>query len=359
MHRLRVAGRRAQFANQPGWKRVVAKTAMTLLWPLGAATTALDARRYYGGTSVRMLDAWWLALRNNVPPLEYYLHRLWEPARRARLDDYLYWSENAASLLALNRAAGLQPGPSPVEDKHLFSTFCAGMDLPTPVVWGIWRMGQQDEGDTLPEQDLWLKPLQSKGAIGAECWCWRDGTFWREGRELTSPQMVEHIKSHSRSHGKTLVQTVIRAHPDHAPIIGKAPLCARILTGRHRDGTIEIVDAMAIWPREKSVLSQGGYMAMVDGTSGCIGMIYEAPKDCLARQMEGQVLPDWPVALAAVRDGHAALPHYVFLGWDVAFGENGPVLLETNSGWGSFHFQVLPDHPMGDTAFAEIAAEYV
>ena len=353
MHRLRGAGRRGVYAGHPGWKRLAAKAAMLTLWPFGAAGTALRAGRHHRAAPTRMLDAWRLALRHNVPPLEYFLHRLWEPQRRARLDDYLYWHENSAVLMALNRAAGWQPGEDAVSDKRLFHAFCKAQDLPTPEIYP-WQ-----PGGALPQRDLWLKPTRAKSAIGAERWRWRDAAYHRNGQSLPPAQMNAHIAAHAQTHGDTLVQVTILAHPDHAPRIGDAPLCARIVTGRRKNGTVEIIDAMAMWPRNGRVVTQGGDCAMINTGTGRIGPTYQAPGRPAANDIEDMVLQDWPAALNAVRRGHAALPHYVFLGWDVAFGPDGPTLLETNSGWGAFHFQLVPDHPIADTAFAAIAAEYL
>lgn len=359
MHRLRVAGRSTLFATHPRWKRIPAKTAMTALWPFGAAMTAIRAGVYAKAAPARILDAWWVAMQHNVPPVEYFLHRLWNPARRARLDDYLYWTENGLSLSALNRAAGWQPEPCPVADKRLFFQLCHDLDLPTPEVFSVWRDGRQADENIIPPEDLWLKPARGQSGIGAERWNWRDGAYRRDTQTLTPVQMTAHIARHSRLHRETLVQAVIHAHDVHAHQIGDGPLCTRIVTGRRRNGVIEIIDAMAVWPRDGREVTQGGNLAMVDIASGHVGTVHEAPQGSTASQMEGQPLPDWSAALEAVRTGHSKLPQYVFLGWDVAFGSEGPVLLETNSGWGSFHFQILPDRPIADTPFAEIAAEYV
>lgn len=98
---------------------------------------------------------------------------------------------------------------------------------------------------------------------------------------------------------------------------------------------------------------------MIDLATGHLGKVFEAPKACPSRKMEGRLLPGWSSVMDHVCKGHAGLPHYVFLGWDVAFGREGPVLLETNSGWGSFDFQVVSDRPIAETVFVSIAAEYL
>lgn len=354
MRRLRQMGHSSLFVTRPPLERSLAKAAMVLFWPLGAALTTIRVGRDKNAPPGRRLGAYWYALRHNVPPLEYYLHRLWEPARRARLDDYLYWTENGRALVALNRAAGWRQGPCPVSDKLLFSELCTRERVSTPAIFLAPCNGETVEASALPRQDLLLKPVLAKSGIGIELWQWRDGSYHREDAVLTAAEMARHIAAHAARHKRILVQEVVRGHPS----LGlAAPVCARIITGRRRDGRVEIVDAMAIWPRAGSAVTQGGEVAMIDTASGRLGPVF--PEGPIETDLGGRDLPDWRQALEMVQAAHAALPTYVFLGWDVAFGDAGPVLLETNSGWGAFHHQLIPDRPIGDTRFADIAADYI
>lgn len=359
MHRLRVAARREQYKRHRLWKRVGAQAVGTLLWPIGAAIFAIHHGIEHGAKPSKILDAWWLALSRNVPPLEYFSYRLWETERRKKLDNYLYWTEDSLALAALNRAAGVLPENSPVDDKVMFQQYCMELQIPTPSIFGVWELGSQISGNALPKQDLWVKPVKSSGGVGAERWYWRGKEYQRNHQVLRPDQMAAHIARHSNTHKKTLVQQVIHASPDHASLIGEAPLCIRIVTGHRRSGKVEVIDAMAIWPRAGSEISQGGHIAMIDIANGRLGKAFEPIVDEPTRELDGKLLPDWSSILDYVQRGHAKLDKFVFLGWDVAIGREGPIFLETNSGWGSFHFQVIPDRPLGDTAFASIAAEYI
>ena len=49
---------------------------------------------------------------------------------------------------------------------------------------------------------------------------------------------------------------------------------------------------------------------------------------------------------------------FAFLGWDVALTKDGPLLLETNSGWGAIFHQML-DGPLGHTSFSRLVSQYV
>ena len=44
----------------------------------------------------------------------------------------------------------------------------------------------------------------------------------------------------------------------------------------------------------------------------------------------GTQLPDWAEACEMAREAHALFPEFGVIGWDVAFTENGPLLIECN-----------------------------
>ena len=359
MHRLRQESRRSLFARHNPAGRFAAKSAMIVLWPIGAMLMTLKIGCLQRAPTVKLLDAWWLAMRANVSPQEYFMHRLWWPERRARRDDYVYISESSLALNALNQRAGPAVTPSPVDEKPAFAEFCAAQGLPTPQIFSVWRKGipiSQATDFWPPETDLWLKPSRAKAAVGAERWIWREGLYHSATESLDPDAMATHVATHSKFHHETLVQAVIRAWPDHADRLGNTPLCARIITGSERKGSAILIDAMAIWPDYGSTVSQGGEFAIINPETGEIGPTYQRPHKAIRHSFYRDIIPDWERAVAAVCRGHAALSGYVFLGWDVAFGETGPTLLETNKGWGTYVHQILRDAPMGDGDFARIVA---
>jgi hypothetical protein len=72
----------------------------------------------------------------------------------------------------------------------------------------------------------------------------------------------------------------------------------------------------------------------------------------------GILLPFLHASIELVRCAHkVAFVRFAFLGWDIALTHDGPVLLETNSGWGALFHQVL-DGPLGHTAFSRLVGRY-
>ena len=69
---------------------------------------------------------------------------------------------------------------------------------------------------------------------------------------------------------------------------------------------------------------------------------------------EIRMLPDWDAVLRHTKVAHQACPDFVFVGWDVAFTERGPVLIEGNVNWCADDYQRLRGEPLGYTKFADI-----
>jgi hypothetical protein len=59
--------------------------------------------------------------------------------------------------------------------------------------------------------------------------------------------------------------------------------------------------------------------------------------------IEGFRLPDWEQALEMVAKAASKIPEMAYIGWDVAFSENGPLIIEGNNFPGHDIYQ-LPAH---------------
>jgi hypothetical protein len=69
------------------------------------------------------------------------------------------------------------------------------------------------------------------------------------------------------------------------------------------------------------------------------------------------MLPDWDAVLLHTKVAHKACANFVFVGWDVALTDRGPMLLEGNAGWSADEYQSLTGEPLGNNArFIEILA---
>ena len=84
--------------------------------------------------------------------------------------------------------------------------------------------------------------------------------------------------------------------------------------------------------------------------------VYVPPRGVKENSVEVDKLPHWNTVLRYTRIAHEACSNFVFIGWDVAFTQKGPMLLEGNVNWAADDYQRLRGEPLGNTQFANILA---
>jgi len=364
--RLRALGFRARSTSRNPLKRWLKRTAMMMAWPIGAFFDALrDARAIATADSrVRLVttlfDIYVLALTRNIPPLEYKLYRLHEPTARADMFQYLYWNDLAA-LAALNARRGAENRD--VQDKHCFADICARHGLPHVPTFAVFDRGRQIAPDRpfAPEQSrLFVKHLRGRGSMGAERWT-REGNCFRNTQAVAVPavDLAERLRG-----SDCIVQPCLDNHSSLATLTNGALACLRIVTGIDRAGQAEFIWAMLILPFGTLKSSTTGIICRVDPKTGTITRALNiwterdiADHPDTGAALIGFAVPFWRESVALATQAHAlAFRRFFSLGWDVALTDTGPVLLETNAGWGALHHQIL-DGPIGRTVFSRLVEE--
>jgi len=339
---------------------------MALGWPVGAFATSLRTRRALRaqarphGLGV-LFDMYWLALRHSIPPIEYALYRLYEPGPRAAMHDYVYWND-LPGLAALNMGCGADRHD--VQDKSRFADICAAHDLPFVPTLAVFARGRQIFPDTpfIPAAPaLWVKALRLKGGAGAARWT-RDGAGYRndKGQHLSPAELSDRLKGDD-----CLVQPLVENHTVIAQITNGALAALRIVTGRTPEGDPVFVAALLSLPHGRRIHSIAAIMCSIDPATGAVrhaalpdgAPVTHHPDTGVA--LPGIVLPFWDAARALAIRAHATgFGRFVFLGWDIALTDDGPILLEANSGWGALYHQIL-DGPLGRTPLADVLDRYV
>jgi hypothetical protein len=346
---------------------MLAAVVMTVGWPLGAFSTALRMRaqmreraRAPHGTRV-LVDMVWLALRHSIPPLEYALYCFNDPARRKTMHEYVYWNDlpGLDALSARNRAHERD-----VQDKDLFARICARHGFPHVATLAVFDGGKQTYPLTPFNPDapaLWTKSLRLKGGAGGAKWI-KDGDVYRnkDGHLVAAAKLVEEFRRQD-----SIVQPFIENHPHIARVSNGALAALRIVTGMNQKGEAEFVATMIGLPHGIRETSVAAVLCSVDPHSGRIHLAALPDGTSVARHPDtgapigGIMLPFWRESVDLVLRAHAqAFSRFAFLGWDVALTQDGPILLETNSGWGAMFHQML-DGPLGHTAFARLVSQYV
>jgi hypothetical protein len=137
---------------------------------------------------------------------------------------------------------------------------------------------------------------------------------------------------------------------------------ARIITLLGLDGTIGVLGAIlriGVGTAEIDNTHGGGIVAPIDLGSGTCGPAVSlstirrmARHPDTDRQIEGFAVPYWNRMKEAAVAAHRRLPFARSLGWDLAFGEDGPVIVEVNGSWYQNGVQVS-GKSLWETAFSK------
>ena len=256
-----------------------------------------------------------------------------------RAPTFLQRCETKRGLYALLKG----PEASPLGHKQKFAERCtdAGADcVPCELVIGN---GPAD-GASLPDVDLFVKPLIGCGGKGAERWDrvghrrWSDGTC-----VLADRQLVERLRSRGRP---LIVQKRLQPHPSLQPLTSGAVPTVRLLTcldERDLPEAIAAVFRMSVGAnRTVDNFHAGGVACAVSLESGELGIASDlganarlgwcADHPTTGARIVGKRLPYWNEVKELGRRAHRGFADRVLIGWDIAITQEGPVIVEGNRG---------------------------
>jgi hypothetical protein len=208
---------------------------------------------------------------------------------------------------------------------------------------------------------LWTKALRLKGSAGAAKWI-RDCESYRDthGRCVGATKLADEFSKQD-----CLVQPFMENHPAVAPVTNGALASLRIVTGMNGGEKPEFIASLIGLPHGAGETSVGGVLCSIERETGRIRLAAMPDGTPVTQHPDtgglivGMILPFWRESIGLVQRAHGtAFPRFPFLGWDVALTSEGPILLETNSGWGALSHQML-DGPLGHTAFSRLVSQYV
>ncbi len=345
--------------------RLFAKILVTLAWPAAVFVNLAEAHRVLppGLISLpRAAGALWAAIRHNVMPTEYFAYGLWRSESRKNVDNYLYSNEAARLFKIINRPRV----PDPIGDKLAFYSMCTAHGLPTPAVLAALsptRLLQGFRFDRPPECDLFVKAA-SRGFH--EQLLWRGSNFVSDrGWHVGMSSLVRYLADQAKSANLTLVvQPALANDPALHIEPGGALATVRLVTGRSSNGDVRPIFSYILFGRPKKITAHSNCVTLVDIANGRMMPLpsKNAPGTWMYEYRtfsDGYKLNNWDAALRHVTVAHTICSNFVYVGWDLAFTEHGPVLLEGNANWDPTTFQVLCDQPLGNTTFADILAAHL
>lgn len=143
-----------------------------------------------------------------------------------------------------------------------------------------------------------------------------------------------------------LFQKRLVQHPEIAAIVGHTVSCVRVIVALGIGSSPEVV--LAFWKigREKNITDNfcmgesGNLLAWIDVETGTVGRVitglWPTGAECLkhpdtqARLVDAR-LPDWSQAIKLCCEAAAIFPGLRLQHWDIAFSDQGPVLMELNT----------------------------
>lgn len=374
--------------NAPPWRRLSCRhiafrrgrgqrmallLVLALSWPLRCLVRSVASwRRLRRGPGVGaeaagytgLVTQFFYSLRSGVPPIHYYRFGFHDSARRLEAAWYLYDHEIGPFFAYLNR---FRSHPA-IDDKIAFSRFCVDHGIPSIPVVATFSLaecpGLANEAE-VPAGDLFSKPAEGFQGRGAARW--RKDASGRyldsQGAGLTLDQLWERLDRLSREQA-LLLQPALQSHPALTAIADGGLITARLITARVGD-EVEYLIGIAKIPRRGAITNNNGLAAPINGESGRLGAARAyrpgAPPFAVnpdnGAEITGVTVPDWPRIREMVCRAHRELPGIVFIGWDVALSDRGPLLMEANLNWEATMIQLAHDQPLGKTRFLPIVLE--
>ena len=227
------------------------------------------------------------------------------------------------------------------EDKWIADALCKQAGIPVPEVLAKIKVGDNIK-DVVNStfyrfgelSRLIIKPVNGKGGGGIlYCEQLESGILFMEGQDEINIDDTSAATDY-------LIQPFISQHPELTRIAASTNTM-RLVTMLLDDGSILVVGAYMRFGRGKSKidnLSQGGLRVAIDRDSGRLvstgsdrdGRLYTEHPDSKIAFSEISV-PFWKDALELAFKAQEYFDFYYLLGMDIAFGEDGPVLIEINA----------------------------
>lgn len=319
------------------WPLILIAAALWFTWRNGATV-----RTQYGRPVRRqLLDQIRAYFSAGILPPWYYIFSLHDCPKHAR--NFLSRFETKRGIYPWIAS----PRPSPLKDKLAFADWCRARRIRS-----VQPLLHFTDGcligncSSLPELDLFAKPVIGKGGQGAERWDFvASGLYCDAGGHCqTEEQLIARWRARSERTA-LLIQPRLTNHPAIADLGSGALSTVRILTCLDEWGEPELIGAaMRMSVGENRTVDNfhaGGIAAAVDLRNGRLARATDLGLDArvgwLARhpdtgaRVEGRIVPAWEEICELAVRAHRAFADRVLIGWDIAPLADGPCIIEGNS----------------------------
>jgi hypothetical protein len=251
-------------------------------------------------------------------------------------------------------------------NKWIFAKYCQSVGIPTPHTYGVFHNDigfAEDQRSLRTRDELWdflssingpfvIKPIAGDRGENVRVF----DRINKVARTLTGANRLETnfdqlYRELVSKEEPWLLQKKVEQHPTLAALHASSVNTARLMTVRNDDGDVVILGAALRIGRgtsEADNTSAGGIATHIDLATGTCGpatsrlSVRPISKHPDTRYpIDGLTLPYWPLVKETALKAHRLLPFARSLGWDIAFGVEGPLILEVNGSWYHNRMQIM------------------
>lgn len=288
-----------------------------------------------------------VAFRHGLDTQVYYMFELYRSERRARASGYLtrYEMKNGLYKVLTWQVSKTQRRIM-LGDKLGMYRICEEHGIATVPILIVAEDGALQylcEPPAGLAQDLFIKPRQAKGSRGAEFIRYSDGKYIREnGETLDQDGLIAFIAQRSKE-APMLVQPGVKNHPGLADLADRALMRIRVITCLDNANEPVITHAVLSnlcklelnWPTDiefgAAIDLETGALGMVTGDKAEAWLDWSEYHPITGARVLGRIVPCWNEVRSISLAAHAACKDRLLIGWDIAIGPNGALLLEGNS----------------------------
>lgn len=288
-----------------------------------------------------------VALRHGLDAQVYYMFELYRSEHRARTSGYLTRYEMKNGLYkVLTWQVSKTKRRIMLGDKLGMNRICEENRIPTVPILIVAEDASLEYRCERPaglERDLLLKPRQSKGSRGIEVIRHSGGKYVCEnGTTLNQDGLIALIERRSKE-APILVQPLIKNHPGLADLADQALMRMRVITCLDQAGNPVLTHAVLSnlckletgWPTDielgAAVDLESGALGIMTGDKADMWLDWSEDHPITHARVLGRVVPCWDEIRSIALAAHSACRDRALVGWDIAVGEDGAVLLEGNS----------------------------
>lgn len=287
------------------------------------------------------------ALRHGLDAQVYYMFELYRSERRARTSGYLTRYEMKNGLYkVLTWQVPKTKRRIMLGDKLGMYRICEENGIPTVPVLVVAEGDKLEywcERPTGLQQDLFIKPRQSKGSRGIEVIRYSGGQYICENGETLDHDGLTALIAQRSKEAPILVQPRLKNHPGLADLADQALMRMRVITCLDHGGEPVITHAVLSnlckletnWPTDielgAAVDLESGALGMMTGDKADMWLEWSEDHPITHARVLGRVVPCWNEIRSVALAAHSACRDRLLVGWDIAVGTAGAVLLEGNS----------------------------